>query len=130
MDLEQLFKPRLPEADVEIEGVGTVRVRGLSRVEALQVRDLSDRVVAERTILALAMVDPPLTEAQVGRWQEASAAAEMERVVDKVTELSGLGSTSAKEAVQGFEANPDTEFRALSSTETVDDGGAASGGDG
>ncbi len=106
MDKELLFKPRLNEADVEIPDVGTVRVRGLSRAEVLLVRKATDNehvdgpraLVLERKMLAAAMVDPPLTEAEVGRWQEASAAGELGPVVQKVQELSGMADDAPKEA--------------------------------
>lgn len=106
MDKEQLFKSRLGEADVEVPGVGTVRVRGLSRVEVLQVRKATDEagidgpraLTLERKMLALAMVDPHLTEAEVGKWQAAGAAGELGPVTDKVQELSGMKEESAKAA--------------------------------
>jgi len=129
MDKELLFKPRLPEADVDVPGVGTVRVRGLSRAEAMHVQDAKGTEARERRLVALGMVDPELTEAEVGRWQKASAAAEMEPVTDRITELSGLADESAKEAVKEFAADPDAEFPVLPGAEAGDDGGAAAGGD-
>lgn len=106
MDKELLFKARLTEEDVEVAGVGTVRVRGLSRVEVLHVRKAADdagldgprTLTLERKMLALAMVDPELTEAEVGKWQAASGAGELNVVTDKVQELSGMKEDSAKAA--------------------------------
>lgn len=113
-DKDALFASSLPEADVDIPGKGTVRVRALTRAEAMsmqQVRPGPDRVaVIERKMLALALVDPEMTEAEVGRWQKASTAGEMERVGKKVQELSGMTDGAAKEAYREFEANPDAEF--------------------
>lgn len=133
MDKELLFKPRLKEAEVEVPGVGTVRVRALSRTEALMVQQVKagpGRIEAiERKMLALAMVDPEMTEAEVGLWQKASAAGEMDPVTDKVSELSGMTKGAAKEAYQGFESDPDSEFRLPPSGTTGDDGGPARGGD-
>lgn len=115
MDKELLFKPRLPEADVDIPGVGTVRVRGLSRVEVLAVRKATDNaesmdgprvLVLERKMLAAAMVDPELTESEVGQWQKAAAAGELEPIVTAVQELSGMLDGSAKAAVQTFRGEP------------------------
>ena len=76
MDKELLFKARLPEADVDIPGVGTVRVRGLSRVEAMLVQKVDDPETRERRILAYGMVDPPLSEGEAGRWERAFIARE------------------------------------------------------
>ena len=122
MDIEQLLKPRLPEADVELAGVGTVRVRGLSRAEALAVRDIEGTEAIERFILARGMVDPPMTEDEIGHWQQSSPAGEMEPVTDKVAELSGMLPDSAKVAVKEFTANPDSEFSVLPSGEAEHDG--------
>lgn len=113
MDKELLFKPRLAEEDVEVPGVGTLRVRGLSRAEVLAVRKAADdnpdgpRVLAlERKMLALALVDPKLTEAEVGQWQDASAAGELEPVVQVVQRLSGMGARPDKQAYADFRGEP------------------------
>lgn len=130
-DKELLFKPRLPEDDVEVPGVGTVRVRSLSRAEVMllqkMAQDGEDPAAVERKMLSIALVDPALTEAEVGRWQRASIAGELEPVSDKVTALSGLDDDAAKAAYKEFEADPGSEFRLLPGAETVDDGGAAEG---
>lgn len=110
-DKDLLFKPRLPEADVEVPGIGTVRVRALSRAEAMLVRKADGTAAVERKMLALALVDPVLTESEVGRWQKASIAGELEPVTDKVSELSGMTQGAAKEAYQEFDEDPDAEFR-------------------
>lgn len=100
MDKEFLFKPRLPEADVEIPGVGTVRVRGLSRVEVLSIqklgRDGSNVGLIERHVVAMGMVDPALSVSDVERWQEASPGGEIDVVADRIRELSGIGEGAAK----------------------------------
>lgn len=102
MDKETLFKPRLTEADVEVPDVGTVRVRGLNRVEAMQVQGAGSTEAVERKMLAFGMVDPKLTEDDVRRWQEASAAGEMEVVSAKIAELSGLTPDAGKEAYKSL----------------------------
>ena len=116
MDKELLFKPRLPEADVEIAGVGTVRVRGLTRDEVMVVRKATDTaenmdgpraLVLERKMLAAAMVEPTLSEAEVGRWQKAAPAGELEPVVLKVQELSGMLDDAPKEAVKSLRGGSD-----------------------
>lgn len=104
MDKEALFAARLPEADVEIPGVGTVRVRGLSRHEMLTAgRSESKGVEAmERIMLSYGMVDPQLGEDDVARWQKASPAAEIMPVVSKINELSGIGRDAQKEAYKSL----------------------------
>ena len=121
MDIELLFKPRLPEANVDIPGLGPVRVRGLNRAEAMMVQEAKGTEATERRILALGMVDPPMTEFQAGRWQKAATAGEIEPVSRKIAELSGMLDDSAKEAYKTFEATPDAEFSVLPSDEAGDD---------
>jgi hypothetical protein len=123
VDKEALFKARLPEAEVEVPGLGSVRVRALSRAEAMSVQQMNGTGAIERRILHLALVDPELTEAEVGQWQKVSPAGELEPVTDKITELSGMEQGAAKEAYLGFEENPDAEFPVLPGGEAVDDGG-------
>lgn len=125
MDKALLFKSRLPEGDVEVPGVGTVRVRGLSRAEAYALQEAEqqpDVLARERVVVALCMVSPPLTEDEVGEWQKVSPAGELEAVSDKIGELSGMLDDSAKEVVKGFEADPAAEFRVLPGVGTGDDG--------
>ncbi|HEV8568984.1 MAG TPA: hypothetical protein VGQ92_18200 [Actinoplanes sp.] len=98
MDKETLLKPRLPEDDVEIPGVGTVRVRGLSRGEVLRGQGLKG-VDLEAYMLAAGMVDPPMTRDEVKQWQAASPAGELEPVTDVISRLSGLDEGAAKSDV-------------------------------
>lgn len=125
MDKEALFRPRLAEDDVEVPGVGTVRVRALSRLEAMHVQDANSPEASERRILAAGMVDPPLTEAEARRWQEAAPAGELEPVTDRIAELSGMKPGADKDAYKTFEADPGSEFRVLPGSEAGDDGGPA-----
>lgn len=103
----RLLKPRLAEADVEIPGVGTVRVRALNRAEAMAVQGANGIEATERRIIALGMVDPPMTEAEVGEWMKASPGGELEPVSTKIAELSGMIDGAAKERVKSFRSEPD-----------------------
>ena len=127
VDKELLFKRRIEEADVNVEGLGTFRVRGLTRSEALSVRSLADLAAIERGMLVLGLVDPELTEDEVKRWQANSPAGEMEDLTNKIAELSGMNEGAAKEAYLAFEENADAEFRVLPGDEAGDDGGGAEG---
>lgn len=123
MDKDLLFKPRVPEDDVEIPGVGTVRVRGLTRAEAVMVSETKGAAATERKTLALGLVDPVLTEAEAGQWQKASTAGELQKVSLRIAELSGMMPDSAKDAVRNFRDESESGIRLLPSAETVDDGG-------
>lgn len=126
IDKELLFKPRLPEADVEVAGVGTVRVRALNRAEVMLLQKLAsdgkDAASVERQMLAMAMVDPQLTEAEIGQWQKACPPGELEPVTDRVTELSGLGDGAEKKAVKEFHTDPDLRFPVQAGEGSRDDG--------
>lgn len=127
---EELFAARLPSAEVEIPGVGTVRVRGLSRGEVFGVQNAKGTAAVERKILAFGMVDPALTEPEVQRWQEASPAGELDEVVDKIRELSGLNDKAEKEAVLDFREGAEPGVRDVPGGQAVDDGGGTAGADG
>lgn len=104
-DLDVLIGGRtLAEEDVPVGALGTVRIRALSRSEVLELRGQGAQSVKvmERRLMAAAMVAPAMTEAQVGQWQDASAAGELEPVTQAVMRLSGIAVTSAKEAVARF----------------------------
>lgn len=97
MDKGALFTRRLAEEDIELPGVGTIRVRALSRAEALAVTDKKMPVAEmEQRLLAMAMVDPVMSEADVRQWQDAAGAGELEPVTEVIQRLSGLRKEAAK----------------------------------
>lgn len=106
MDKEQLLKSRIQEEDVEIPGVGVVRVRALTRAEVMSMRksvgdddpDGARMLVIERKMIAQAMVDPVMTEADVKAWQENSPAGEVDVVSEAVQRISGMDRGAPKEA--------------------------------
>lgn len=102
VDKAALFTRRLTEEDIELPGVGTIRVRALSRAEALQVTDKKMPVeLMEQKLLSMAMVDPVMSEQDVRAWQEAAGAGELEPVTEVIQRLSGLRKEAAKSGVQG-----------------------------
>lgn len=103
LDKAVLFTPRLDEEDVDVADLGSVRIRSLSRAEVLSIRGKTLPVdEMERKLLSLALISPPLTEDEVGQWQAASSAGELEPITKAVMRLSGLEEAAAKEAVQRF----------------------------
>lgn len=107
MDKSALLQPRMPEADVEIPGVGTVRVRGLSRAEVVKFQEL-DSAVRETKWFATGMVDPKLSEEEVDQWRESATFAELELVSEKIAALSGLLEDSAKAAYKSVPGEPES----------------------
>lgn len=105
MDKDTLLKPRLAEGSHEIEGLGTIRFRALSRAEVLTLRAEfaeDDTATTECKLLAAALIDPVLTEDEVRRWQSACLADEMEPLVGAVAQLSGLFDADVKGKMQRF----------------------------
>ena len=102
IDKGALLARRLGEADHEVEGVGTVRIRGLSRAELLGLQSLEGgALISDRRMVSLAVVDPKLTEDEVKTWQENSAPGEIEALTVAIAELSGLGVGAGKSGVSG-----------------------------
>jgi hypothetical protein len=105
MDKEKLLTPRLAEGSHEIENLGTVRFRALSRAEVLDLRKgfaEEDTATSECRLLAMALIDPELTEDEVRRWQQASAPDEMEPLVVAIGQLSGIYDTGVKDKMTTF----------------------------
>ena len=80
-------------------------------------------------MLALGMVDPTMTEDEVGDVAENSPAGEMEPVSAKINELSGLDEGADKSELPGVRDEPGAGVRVLPGDEAGDDGGPASGAD-
>lgn len=98
MDKELLFKARLAEEDYDLPGVGTLRIRALSRSEALKVKSAGDLRTQEAQILAWGIVDPLLTVAEVNRWLDAAPAGELQEISARIAVLSGMLEDAPKNA--------------------------------
>lgn len=102
LDRETLLTPRATtphgqqEDDVEVPGVGTVRVRGLNRIEAMGIQAIGDTVERERHMLACALVDPEITLDDAETWQRVSSGGELEPVTLRIAELSRMMPASPK----------------------------------
>lgn len=113
MDKAKLLAPRaktasgFPEDDVEVPGMGTVRVRGLSRDETIDLQVLVGSKATECAVIALGLVDPVMTEDEVAEWQHVGLAGELEPVSTKIAELSGMLEDSAKAAYKSDGDEPD-----------------------
>lgn len=87
---------------VDLGELGEVKVRALTRAEALDFEGEHDERAAEVGLLALALVEPKLTEDEIRQWQEVSPAGEMAPIVVKVMAISGMTAEAPKETVKGF----------------------------
>ena len=102
IDKGGLLARRLGEGEHEIEGVGTVRIRGLSRAEVLAAQKLGDVAASDRYMVSRGLLEPALTEDEVATWQANSAASEIEGLTVAIAELSGLAAGAAKSGVSGI----------------------------
>lgn len=97
-----LITPHLKTGEVEVEGVGSVLVRGLSRWEMVAVQKLEDdRQRQDNLAVFYGLVEPDMTEDEVMAWRKAGAAMEIEGIARKINELSGIGKDAAKSDVPG-----------------------------
>ncbi len=102
IDKDAFLKGLLPEEDVEV-AAGTVRVRGLSRAEVLDLqKHANDLGVLECHILALGLVDPPLSFEEAEGYYAVAAAGDVDRIVEAISILSGLNKDAQKSGVPGL----------------------------
>lgn len=107
MDKELLFKPRLAEEEVDLPGVGTIRLRALTRDEIMAAQEEHidedgevDRAGLDNAILARSMVDPQMTEEETARWASVASAGEISLVVEAVMRVSAMDDASFPPRVQ------------------------------
>ena len=99
---EELTTHTIGEEDLPLPSGKLVRVRGLSRGEVFAMRKsqqdggIKDEAAWERRMVSLALVQPKLTEKQVGSWQDGPAGGDLEKLTEKIQELSGLGEGADK----------------------------------
>lgn len=99
MDKSLLFKPRCPERDVELPGVGTVRLRGLTRAQVMEIsKGVNAGKNMEPVALSWSLVDPELTVDEVCELFTVASFAEIQLLSTTVNELSGIAGLADKEA--------------------------------
>lgn len=107
IDRDALLKSRLAERVVDIPDVGQLRIRSLSGEEVATIPEFKDKTKAgEEYVLSRAVVDPPLTVADVRAWRAGAPHGEISAVLTEIFELSGLGEEALKEAVKSFHGGP------------------------
>lgn len=103
IDKAVLLGQKFGYEDVEIPGVGVVTIRALTRGEAIRIQgDEMLAEVMECKLLAMAMVDPKMTEEEVKEWQDTSPAGQMQPVVKAILVLSGMTEEVTREAYDDF----------------------------
>lgn len=99
---DQLLTKRAKTREVEIPDVGTVVVRSLTRAEAMEIGQGGEAAELERKMLAMALVDPEMTEDEVAEWQAAGSVGDIGEVVEAIIELSGMEVVRPKELMRQF----------------------------
>jgi len=107
MDKDALLAKRLTTEELDVPDVGTIKIRALTRSEALQLGDKKNTVERERHILVCAMVDPEMTYQDVKAWQDNATPGELEVITTAIARLSGMLDTSAKEVTGRFPDDPE-----------------------
>jgi hypothetical protein len=98
-----LMKKRFGVEEVEIPDVGTVKIRPLTRAEALELEGTPmEAIELDRKLLARGLVEPKLTEDEVAELQANTPAGLMQPVAKAIARLSGMEATAQKEAVKRF----------------------------
>lgn len=99
IDKAILLKPHLAEEVVELEGLGAVRVRALSRAEMLRLkRFILDQgpEAGEVYVVAHGLVEPALSEDEARAFLEGHSGPVSEAIVDAVMALSGIDEGATK----------------------------------
>lgn len=125
-DKDLLFEEVEDDTDtVDLPGKGTVTVRVLTRKQVQkvrkQVKSIPDAIarqdILERKTLVLAMVDPVVTEDDCARWQAASRAGEIDLVMRKIEEISGMREDYGKRVTEELIEDPEEKFPLLPGAE-------------
>lgn len=96
--------PTSKEEDFELPSGLWVRIRPLMRSVVLAVNKLEGLALdqKEQKYLANAMVLPRMSEADIRKWQTNSVAGDIEGLMNRVQQISGLGEKGAKAAAKAF----------------------------
>lgn len=84
-----LPKVEMPKDEVDVQG-NKVPVRGLSRAEFLKISQDSDGDVESAEIACLAL-GAGVSADEAKEWRENAPAGDVGRVLDRIAELSGVG---------------------------------------
>lgn len=88
---------------VDVDGVGKVEVRGLTRAEALELQGKEmDAIEMECRLLSAAMVNPALSVEDVAEWQKVAPVGELEPISQAIQELSGMKVKAVGEEMRHF----------------------------
>lgn len=86
----------------ELDGIGQVTIRSLTRQQAVKVADAEGGVEREVRILAYGLAEPKLTLDQAKQVIQKRSAGQIQGLMEAISRLSGLMEGSQKEARATF----------------------------
>lgn len=87
-------------AYVDVEGVGRLYLKPLTRREALALNDVDTLEEKDNLLIHYGVAEPKLTLDEVRAWAEVATAGELSAVSEAIATISGMTKGSAKEATK------------------------------
>jgi hypothetical protein len=97
---EEILARKTGQEVITLPGGGQVKVRGLTRDEALAVRDRDTVGAKDNFVIATGLVDPALTEDDVAAWAATGDVGDMTTISEAISRLSGMMPGQAKDATK------------------------------
>ncbi len=97
VDKATLLEGRRGPRPYEIDGVGEVMIRPLSRGQTMVVQDVADSEERDNLIISMGLVDPALTVEEVQAWADGAPAGELARLGMEIARISGMIDGQQKE---------------------------------
>jgi hypothetical protein len=101
---DQILGRKLGRETVDVGDAGQVVVRGLTRAEAHDMKEIDGNPEREVRTLALGVVEPELTEDDVRAWMAGATFGELQPVLERIMSLSGMLEGQGKEATKSVPA--------------------------
>jgi hypothetical protein len=99
MDKNKLLSQKHDSVPFELEGLGEVQVRPLTRKQIHICQAQSDTLEFEARAVSFALADPELTFDEVKAWMDVAIAGLFEPLIEKIQEISGLKAGADKSRV-------------------------------
>ncbi len=107
---DHLRRPRVEHGTVTLEDGSEVEIRPLSRKQAIEVHELTDKAgvgTSEALLLHLGMVDPAMSLEEVQEWMGLDGAAgDIQAISRGIGVISGLVEGAGKEAYKSAGGEP------------------------
>lgn len=101
-----LAETDLDTETMDVDGIGQVTIRSLTRQQAVKVADAEGGVEREVRILAYGLAEPKLTLEQAATVIQRRSAGQIQGLMEAISRLSGLMEDSQKEARSRFRDEP------------------------